>query len=59
VALLLFLGEIVLQLHLAAAGHAGQHHYQRAMRVNCQRGGLFLKFLALRVLPANSYWDLH
>jgi hypothetical protein len=58
-ALLLFLGEIVLQLHFAAAHETRLHQHQRAVGVDRQRGGFFLEFLALRIVSANSYGDLH
>lgn len=56
---LFFPGQIMLQLHFAAAGDPRLHQHQRAMRVNRQRRGFFLEFLALRVIPANSYGNLH
>jgi len=58
-AFLFFLRETMLQLHFAAAGDARLHEHQRAVRVDRQSGRFFLEFLALRVISANPYGDLH
>ena len=58
-ALLLFLGALVLHHYFATAGYAGIHQDQGAMRVDGQRLGFFLERIALRVLSANADGDLH
>jgi len=59
VTFLLFLSGVVAECQQAAAGDARLQQDQRAVRVYCQRVGLFVEWFALRIHPVNSNADLH
>jgi hypothetical protein len=56
---LFFRGAFVLQIDKAAAGQARLKKDQRAVGIDRERFGFFIKWLALRILTVKADGDLH
>lgn len=59
VAFLLFFRAIVFQVDHASAGDPRRKQDQRAVSIDRERFGLFLKWFSLRIISANAHGNLH